>query len=643
MKLLESEDFVHFRSPWLAAAFARHKPMIAHFGVESGGRSRCHLESNLLKPGIGGRFHPRGGEELEVQFSHSEAGVAYASGASSWSMHFSNERTLVLRFAGRMEERFFSMAFAPAVAPVTVWGRWLGDSRAPYHFPKPIDIPDVSVKYTLPVSVHFPSFGRFSITSSSPHVRLCKTMSADKGMSGLNLGWSNGGAHTTCVAYHHGIVELAFEQVEPAEEIELTFRVEDELVPVIGDFSDPKWNGLRRCWQNAFTLHPPTMTMGDNPVLSGVAHMSVHYKSDMSVFTPPFTPDLSVHDVLRRQLDITFGECVGPNGEINARYRTGRGLARHGRYEFFDSSVSNPIALYNYVAATGDWSLVERYKDNLCRTARFLMGFDQDGDGILEFPYDGNTFRDDREYRNWWDNFSFGHKDGFLNLLAYRALGNLAELLENEDRPDVVGEIENMRTLFARNFHAQFFNPETGVYAGWISADGRKHDYMFTFIAAMAINEGLVEQSVAEAMLSILLAKLRKEGYGNWKWGIPGPLLSVSESDGHIWHRMQDWGFYENGGLCGQTAYHFIQALYRTGMRDIADEILFRMMDTFENERTHAGVFPGYMGSPDWRSKDGIPCGYNYLADNYYFLLAAITGHMRVEMPKVSRAALANA
>jgi hypothetical protein len=66
-------------------------------------------------------------------------------------------------------------------------------------------------------------------------------------------------------------------------------------------------------------------------------------------------------------------------------------------------------------------------------------------------------------------------------------------------------------------------------------------------------------------------------------------------------------------------------------------------MDTFENERTHAGVFPGYMGSPDWRSKDGIPCGYNYLADNYYFLLAAITGHMRVEMPKVSRAALANA
>jgi hypothetical protein len=90
---------------------------------------------------------------------------------------------------------------------------------------------------------------------------------------------------------------------------------------------------------------------------------------------------------------------------------------------------------------------------------------------------------------------------------------------------------------------------------------------------------------------------------------------------------MGRWGVYENGGLCGQAAYYFLLALYRKGLREEADRILFSMLDTFERMPTHSGVFPGYNRSCDWRTKEGLPCGYNYLADNYYFLLAAITGH----------------
>ena len=90
---------------------------------------------------------------------------------------------------------------------------------------------------------------------------------------------------------------------------------------------------------------------------------------------------------------------------------------------------------------------------------------------------------------------------------------------------------------------------------------------------------------------------------------------------------MSKWPVYEDGGLCGQNAYHFIQALYKSGMRKEADMILFRMLDTFESGPTHSGLMPGYMKSIDWRTKDGNPSGYNYLADNYYFLLAAIKGH----------------
>ena len=38
-----------------------------------------------------------------------------------------------------------------------------------------------------------------------------------------------------------------------------------------------------------------------------------------------------------------------------------------------------------------------------------------------------------------------------------------------------------------------FLNPQTGVLAGWKSADGKLHDYWFTFINGMAISYGLVD------------------------------------------------------------------------------------------------------------------------------------------------------
>jgi hypothetical protein len=96
---------------------------------------------------------------------------------------------------------------------------------------------------------------------------------------------------------------------------------------------------------------------------------------------------------------------------------------------------------------------------------------------------------------------------------------------------------------------------------------------------------------------------------------------------------MQRWGSYENGGMCGMTAQHFISALYCVGLRDDADAILFTMLGTFEREATHSGLFPGYMKSADWRTKEGLPCGYNFLADNYHFMLSGITGHHSVKPP----------
>ncbi len=646
MQLVESAEFVHFFSPYLAMAFARQFPMVSQFGVESGGRLRRHVEYNLLRPGYGitSVHHGETSFRKAASIEYSPDRIHYRPEIDDleWFVHFPDERTCTIRLrslSGRIFGEFFRMSFSPEMAPVTVWGRWLTDKPFPPERSRSIfEPPDVAVNFELPVLVHFPDYGALKVTCSNPTVIVRQTMMADPAMCGLNLGCTNTGYHTRAVAYHHGTVEVSFHAARAISEVELTFAVEEEHYPQIAgvDFSDRKWDGLKRCWQNAFTLNLQTLSMGDNPLLHGIAHLSIHFKSDMSVFTPPLLENLTVHDVLRRQLEITLRDCVGESGEIHARHATPEGRASKTQdFGFFDANISNLIALYNYTAATGDWSLAKTYDESIRRAGRFLLALDKDNDGILELPYDGNFFRNDRECRNWWDNFPFGHKDGFINLLAYRALGNLAEMLGRLGHADYAADLAAWRTRFAANFHKTFFNPETGVYAGWVSADGRMHDYMFTFISAMAINQDLVDPELGRRMMQILIKKAEAEGYGQWKWGVPGPLISVSEADEHIWQPMQRWGSYENGGFCGQTAYHFIQALYKLGMREQADMILFNMMDTFENEFTHSGVFPGYMRSVDWRTREGIPCGYNYLADNYYFLLAAITGYYGIAMPKV--------
>ena len=177
---------------------------------------------------------------------------------------------------------------------------------------------------------------------------------------------------------------------------------------------------------------------------------------------------------------------------------------------------------------------------------------------------------------------------------------------------------------FPSAFKKTFYNPKTGVFAGWVSKDEKIHDYLFTFIASMAINEGIVPKKDAAKMMRIFLNKMNELGYDG-TYGVPGNLVPVHPKDTISWEAIGRWGVYENGGLCGMTAGHFLKALRNRGLQKEHDRILFRMLDTFEKKPTHSGVFPGYTKSVDWRTKEGLPCGYNYLADNYYFLVTCET------------------
>ena len=79
-------------------------------------------------------------------------------------------------------------------------------------------------------------------------------------------------------------------------------------------------------------------------------------------------------------------------------------------------------------------------------------------------------------------------------------------------------------------------------------------------------------------MIKKLLSIMKKEGYGDLHFGIPGNVIPVAPSDTIYWPCMSDWGQYENGGLCGMNGFHFLTAMYNVGMKKEADDILFAIL-----------------------------------------------------------------
>ncbi len=626
-------DFITFTSPYYAIAFTKKMPMLAYFNIESGGRSRRLLDKNLLRPGFGGSLVLEGNSSLETKCESTitDNKINYAEvdfNGKSVKLDISAIDVRNFEFSissnKKIEDEFFRISTAPDISPVTVWAEHssLASSKQ-YDTEKSFFHPGIiKTSYRLPAIFHFPDYGLVKVEADNNNVYLQEHIIPDYSNSGLSLGPFNRGGHTNRLAYHKGRIVLSFWTENPVEKVKLHFSVMDENYPHIAgcDFSANKFDGLKRCWQNSFPVNPSQQCMGDNILLNGIGHLSMGFKADMMVFTPELPSKVSMINALKKALDSTFTTRVQANGRIKD----------YG----WESTEVSLISLYDYMLITNDWNFIRNHLSQIKKVTQSVLNTDTDGDGIFESPFSGNKFEDKRSSWNWWDDFAFGYKDAYVNLKAHRALTGMQEIYTKLDLKKEATSIRKQLEKFRAAFHKTFFNPKTGVYGGWISKDGKMHDYMFTFINGMAINQGLVPPGLAKSIMQKLLIQLEKEGY-DFVYGVPGPAMEVARADRQGWEEMAQWGRYENGGLCGHTAYYFIQALYNVGMKEKADEILFKMLATFENLPTHSGLFPGYLQSVDWRTKGGAPTGYNYLADNYYFLLAVVTGYYGIEFPKL--------
>ena len=628
-----------FDSDYLSLTFDKQTGKIAYLGIESGGRDRDrHGSFNLLLPGkaaLPGIFSKS--KPVKAEIGENTAYFENKDGASTL-VTINSKKSFTWDFTKINKSNIATIDFGIKVGHPTIWSQSVIDkknkllkSRNP--------LCGFKRKYSLPLTVHFPDFGFLKIEASSPDVYCIEEMLKSADYNGLGLGPSNFGYHTFMNALHYGSCSLTFKSTKE-EDVSLVFTVLDEVYPTLPFEAGEEWNGLRRCWMNSFSLNREFFDMGDNIVLNGRAHLSVHMKSDiLQVMGEDKEEFKLVRKVFENQILNGFLYGQADDGEVNFTYVNSKKVKKGPMCSFIDSTPGAVIA----TVGISNWnmSFAKKLLPYAIKTADFILSLDKDDDGIFEVPFPGESLDQEKELgyrqRNWWDNFAFGHKDIYFNCLCHRALRELSGLLIKLNRHSLAQKYISHLEKFDKNFFDTFYNPESGVMAGWVSRDGRQHDYMFTFAVSMAIDEGLISNEKGKEMILILLDKLKEQGYGDFRYGIPGNAVSVEPPDNIDWPCMADWGQYENGGLCGMNGFHFLTAMYKVGLTDEADAIFKAILRTFDKDFTHSGLMPGYVQSIDWRTKEGRPCGYNYLADNYYFLLAAYTGKGAIPHPAVVR------
>ncbi len=581
---------LHHRSPHLRIVLAADQPNLTQLAVDSLGKNKLDHNLMLPAPNRAARYEvSRKGDTVEYR--------ADGSGdAPAWSFEWSG-RALVIRSvysAGHRPDPLV-LSFDPILCHATLLGL-INDEGA----------------IRLPALLHFPDHGTLRITST---------------VSPVALGYD-------AARGRENFVRVTFPPAVSAKP-RMEYRLEVTAVyPTDGRIeADPRYDGYRRNFLSILQINPRFRVLANHAASDPVAFTMFKY-SMMAIEMPPLAEGVRALDILRQSLDRYISGMRGYGMQFYAD-EPGR------KHDYLDTNPSLVMAAADYALTSRDKPWLERNYVALRNWANRMIEFDRDGDGLMEYAFDGNSWPGSARGAppaNWWDTINFGHKDAYSNALAYRAFVRMAELSR------MAGHASDARTYLRRAqklksvYYKTFYHPATGVLAGWKSADGELHDYYFLFVNAVAVTFGVVDTDQGNRIWDRLLAKMKDAGYHRFELGLPGNLIPIRRKD--YLHLEKRWGgpdaedgsdafqIYENGGATACYAYFTLRALQRLGRHQEAEAILFPMLKSFE-DGAFQGRGPNGM-TYDWKDWNGVPHGYEgLLVDSYLTLLAALPAPSR--------------
>lgn len=176
--------------------------------------------------------------------------------------------------------------------------------------------------------------------------------------------------------------------------------------------------------RNVTPLGFSAASLDDNVTVGTDANYRAVWARDgaITVLQSLFLDDGEIRQAQKKTL-ATLLEHVGPSGQFPSSVHIDTlepDYSGVGRIASIDGGLWVIIALYNYVQATGDASLLERFGPTLQRAMDWLGAHDSNADGLLEIPEAGD----------WTDLFGHSYNVLYDETLWYRANVCHGRLLE---------------------------------------------------------------------------------------------------------------------------------------------------------------------------------------------------------------------
>lgn len=471
-------------------------------------------------------------------------------------------------------------------------------------------------KINLPAVLHLPDMGTLRVTCTVPAAKV---------------------SVTAMRFIEHPYVRLEFPAAdEKNRKVIYTFEVVTIHPHVKGIENDNRYDCFRKNFISILQLNPFLKILANNTASDACAFTLFKYAT-VAALTPPLAKGLQANDLIRMTLDRYLAGTKG-YGMLGYDYDKEWDIPEAATTcHSLDSYPSLLMSACLYSLSSNDAAWFEKNYKGIKAWADKMLSMDRDNDGLLEFCLSGNSgsWKGDKTQRpaNWWDTIGFGHKDAYSNALAYRALVLFDDAIRKYGAPAAADHYKAKAEKLRSVYTTTFYNPATGILAGWKSEDGKLHDYYFIFVNTVAISYGLIEDGLANSIMDKLLQKMKEVGYTNFELGLPGNLVPVIRADytdlllevggGKREDNLDGFQIYENGGATACFTYFTIHALQKLKRKKDAEAIMLPMLKSMSE-----GNFQGRCASgrtKDWKTWSGECWGYEgFLVDNYMFLLTVL-------------------
>jgi len=471
-------------------------------------------------------------------------------------------------------------------------------------------------KTRLPAVLHFPDMGSFQLVADRSDVTVGYDASRREGENFISVVFPVASSGQKSIKYTLAVTSV---------------------YPHFPGVEEEKFDGFRRNYLNLFQVNPRLQVLANNSCSDPCA-FTLFLSSMLALKTPPLADSLTALDLLRMSVEryLSGMKAYGMFG-YNGTWEDKDAVVDNSKsqpFDYLDTYPSLVISACNYIKGSKDIKWAQKYYPEIKGWIDLQMKRDYNKNGLVEYELSGNSGSWNGIVRpaNWWDTIGFGHEDAFSNALTYDALNLMTFVAEFLGKKNDVEYYRKLGEKLKKAYFPTFFNPGTGVLAGWRSKDGKLHDYYFLMVNSMAVYYNLVPENKSKDVMSALWSKMQEVGFNDFSLGVPGNLVSVRKED--YTHHDPRWGGgekddgsdafqrYENGGASLNWSYFTLKAFKKAGLNEQLKKITDGILKGIDR-----GEFQGYctQGSmtKDWKTWSGDCWGYEgFLCDGYLVLLA---------------------